>query len=76
MISVISILDHMGHSDLKFIVTDVIVDNEITRREFINTAHIQRVYIVGKYVTMELINGVILTLNAFNIDSVLEKFYP
>lgn len=66
----------MAHSDHKFIVTDVIVEDGITRREFINTAHIQRVYIVDKYVTMELINGVILTLNAFNIDTVMEKFYP
>lgn len=66
----------MAHSDLKFIVTDVIIGPGKTRREFINSAHIQRVYIVDKYVTIELINDVILTLNATNIDTVMEKFYP
>lgn len=76
MISVISILDPMGRSDLKFVAADVIVEDGITRREFINTAHIQRVYIVDKYVNMELTNGVILILNASNIDTVMEKFYP
>jgi hypothetical protein len=66
----------MVRLDHKFIVTDVILEDGITRREFINIAHIQRVYIVDKYVNMELINDVILTLNASNIDTVMEKFYP
>lgn len=76
MTLVISILEIMVHSDLKFVAADVIVDDGITRREFINSAHIQRVYVVDKLVNMELTNGVILILNTSNIDTVMEKFYP
>ena len=65
----------MVRSDLKFVAIDAIIEVGITRREFINSAHIQRIYVNDKFVNMELTNGVILTLNASNIDTVIEKFY-
>ena len=66
----------MGRSDHKFIVADIIQESGIVRREFINTAHIIRLYVIDNNVYAELINNVTLKSTASSLDSFVEKFYP
>ena len=71
----------MAHSDhkctsYKFIVTDIIHESGDIRREFINIAHILRLYVIDGNVYAELANNVILKSTASNLDSFIEKFYP
>jgi hypothetical protein len=61
--------------DHKFILLDVLVGPSTSHGEFINTAHVQRVFIVDNNVTIELVSGVILTLTATCLNTVIEKFY-
>jgi hypothetical protein len=72
----ILILEILGHSVLKFVVTDIIDESNNIRREFINTAHILRLYVSDNNVYIELTNSCILKSTANNLDSFMEKFYP
>lgn len=65
----------MDRLDHKFILLDVLVGPATSHGEYINTAHIQRVYIVDNNVTIELVSGVILKLTATSLNAVIEKFY-
>jgi hypothetical protein len=72
-ILILEILDRLA---LKFVVTDIIDESNNIRREFINTAHILRLYVSDNNIYIELINGCILKSTANNLDSFMEKFYP
>lgn len=72
------IMDRSDHKckGYKFIVADIIQESGDIRREFINTAHILRLYVIDNNVYAELTNNVILKSSASNLDAFIEKFYP